>query len=147
MEDAMYRAIPLCLLPLTGCGLSCTLMYAPSQVDVAFDGPDAWPPDTYTIELQGYTQDAMCVLDLPADERDVQHCTSNVFELGLDDEGDAVASIHVFEFAPDGFRVTVAGDHEGIDATADFTPDYDESEPNGNGCGVQRTAALTMAVQ
>ena len=97
----MRAILAVSTLALCGCH-NCTYMYAPSTVTVRFDKPDPWEPDTYQVELLGYTKDAMCVVTLPVTDGDASHCSINVDTLALTEAGDGIASIRVFEFAPTG---------------------------------------------
>ena len=130
------------LLGLGGCGLTCTLMYAPSMTGVEFETA-AWAPGTYEIEASGYTEHAMCVVTLPYVEGDRVICTGNA-TLDLNEAGDAVERIALSEYSPPTFTIQIEGD-DGPVAEGTFTPDYEVDEPNGPGCGERHRATVTMS--
>ncbi|MBX2798257.1 MAG: hypothetical protein KTR31_11325 [Myxococcales bacterium] len=124
----------------TGCGLSCTLMYAPSSTAVDIEGGD-WTAGIYEIEIQGYNQFAMCVVTLPSDGSEPA-CTGNA-SVDLDASGEQILGFTALEFAPDSFLLELKRDGELL-ATEDYTPDYDVDTPNGEGCGQRRTAVVDL---
>jgi hypothetical protein len=125
---------------LGSCGLSCTQMSAPSQVTLQFEGM-VWTPGRYELEVNGYNQFGMCVVDLPASGVEPS-CTNNA-TLELDPTGEHVVSFLVRDFDPGNFGLEVLRDGEEV-LSEQFVPDYEVDEPNGPGCGKRSQAMLTV---
>lgn len=142
----MNRILPvaavLSCLAAMGCGLSCTDMYAPSGVVVEVDG-GTWTPGRYELELNGYNQFALCVIDLPDDGALPPACTANA-EVVLDEAGEAIVMFYAENFAPEGFSVELRRDGEVV-AEDQVVPAYEVDEPNGPGCGERRVATVTFS--
>jgi len=136
------RALLIGLAALaTGCGLSCTEIYAPSSIYLEVVGGDG-SPGRYQLELNGYSQVAMCVVDLPAADDELISCTSNAM-LTLSDDGTAIVGMLATDFAPEGFEATLLIDGERV-ADDFYAPDYAIDEPNGKNCGERKTADVTL---
>lgn len=127
----------------TGCGLSCNDMWAPSSTYLEVIGGDG-SAGRYQLELSGYGQVAMCVVDLPADDDELISCTSNAM-LTLSEDGTAIVGMLATSFAPDNFEATLFIDGERI-ADDHYAPDYAVDEPNGKNCGERKTADVTLAL-
>lgn len=129
---------------LSGCGRTCTLMHVPStlQVHITDEGP--LPEGVYAFELEGYTQHAMCVVTLPQVAPGDEVCTGNL-ELHLSEAGDRVIGLTAWEFHPPSLLLDVRLDG-GPYAEVTFTPDYDVTEPNGEGCGETYRATVQVAL-
>jgi len=125
----------------TGCGVSCTAMYAPDSTYLEVVGGDG-SPGRYQLELDGYGQVAMCVVDLPAADDELISCTANAM-LTLTEDGTAIVGMLASEFAPEGFEATLLIDGERI-ADDRYAPDYAVDEPNGKNCGERKTADVTL---
>lgn len=119
---------------------SCFMMWAPSTVTLNF-GDAAWEPGVWQLEVNGYTQDALCVVSLPHVDGELVSCGLNA-ALSFDADG-GVASMTLTEFAPDGFSLYLTRDGAGV-FQEEFTPSYDLTEPNGPGCGERRTTTIQV---
>lgn len=129
-------------LALEGCGVSCTLMYAPSTVTVEIDQGDV-APGLYEVELSGYGEVAMCTVTLPADDATVVSCT-DFASLELDEAGERIVAFVATEFDPESFTARVLLDGQ-IVAEEEFAPDYRVDEPNGPGCGERSVATVSLS--
>lgn len=128
----------------SGCQ-SCTLIFAPSTLTVAFEDGDL-EPGRYEVELTdipfgGYATQ-MCVIDLPFEQDIGPWCTMGA-GLGFDEAG--LRSLDVISQVPEQFTVTVLRDGDLV-AEQDFEPAYAESQPNGKGCGTRLTATVSMGL-
>lgn len=130
-------ALPALAL-LAGCelGQSCTLMYAPSFVQVELLA-DEWPEGLWEIEALG----ASCTGELP--DTQSWECPEGALTVELSDDGTALLAFQLQDQAPDSFEVTIR--HDGVEVvTATIVPDYVEDEPNGEGCGVRRSGTAEL---
>lgn len=136
--------LSLTIALLTSCGHRCTMMFMPStlQIDITDDGP--LPPGVYAFELEGYSQHAMCVVTLPQVAPGDEVCTGNL-ELHLSEAGDRVIGLTAWEFHPPTLLLDVRRDGAPY-AEVTFTPDYDVTEPNGQGCGETYRATVEVAL-
>lgn len=153
------RILPVVLLGVPGCVGFCTDLYAPGIVTVNLDALD-WAEGRYAIALQGYNEHALCVVDLPAPWTDpdpsldmgpltteptlqpLVDCTSNL-TIELSADGTSIVAVYALDFAPASFQVTVRRDGETLTEQS-FTPDYDVTEPNGEGCGTSSDATVSV---
>ena len=129
------------LLLLTACGdLSCDRLYMPDLLLVRLSSSD-WPAGTYTVTLTDTdTFDTLtCTATLPGSD---VPCDDELSLLKVVDG--ALLQLEAWDFAPDTVTVEVSevGTALFLD---DFSPTYEEDEPNGEGCGVQRVGAVDAA--
>ena len=131
----------LALMSLIGCelpGTSCTLMFVPS---------------TLTIDATRETWEGEVVVDIEDIDGELMVCTllAEEVEAMCDDNGSSISiardtlTISMWNHTPDWVRVDFSVDGTEPESV-ELLPDYDEYEPNGSGCGVSRTATVTVAL-
>ena len=116
---------------------SCTLMYSPSSLQVEFD-PGLSDVGEYRVELDGVG----CTLAIPYDEAAPPVCDDFAY---IDWDDTAVLGIRLEEQVEDAMELRVLLDGTEVHAET-IEPDYDEDEPNGEGCGVRRSAVVVVSV-
>lgn len=126
-------------LLLAGCDLNCDRLYMPDLLLVRF-AADSWPEGTYEIQLedQDTFQTLSCTVTLPGD---TALCADGLSQTVVD--GDALLQTEVWAFAPDELELQVSLDGEVV-LWESFAPTYEEAEPNGEGCGVQRLGSIDV---
>ena len=156
-------AVLLLALLAAGCGLECSEVGCGGGLGVQISTPDgAWPEGTYTLTLTADGQTSTCTLALdtplaPSDsrnftcDRDTSAALSN--ERRSDEDGDVITNDLVpgryrlttgLPTQPDRVQVTLQRDDRTL-LQGEATPDYEENEINGPGCGVCRQGAVTLA--
>lgn len=144
----------LLLVVLGGCSprwQTCTLAaYSPIfVVEVQHEG--SWDPGTWTFHSVGEGEGAGQVdvaMDLPFDGADgpapwtSSGDTSGV-RVVLSEANDAVEQVQMMDFTPDVLTVAVSLD-DVLVGTGTFTPEYDITEPNGDGCGELRSGGTAL---
>lgn len=135
---AIALSVVLCLA--TGCSLigqSCTLLYAPDGVMVTLLA-DGWAPGLYEVEVNG----EFCFVTLPgAEDLDC----SVPLQLMLDDDATGIEAVMLTEETPGTVDIVLLRDGEPVDAVT-VEPAYEESEPNGKGCGTRAWAEEEVEV-
>lgn len=140
--------LALAPLALTGCfEKACTLIDAPSGVEITFQGAEALPAGAYVVEIDGVP----CAVDLPLAEDSGAvgwvgcnpEGSHSWVELTLTDDGAGLASAYLGNGAPDPLDISITRDGEEVHAES-VAPDYAVDEPNGEGCGERYLADVTV---
>ncbi|MEL6346713.1 MAG: hypothetical protein AAFV53_26605 [Myxococcota bacterium] len=134
------RFLPLLLL-LTGCDLfyghACTLMYVPDQVVLNLNNVDFSEEGLYEFRVQGDGDVIVCQID---PESTTNFCRDNSSSYEIFDDS---MTLRAWDFAPDSLTVTMSIDD--VERHSDtIALEYQEDEPNGEGCGVSYYAEATI---
>lgn len=135
---ALPFALVACDLPRPG--LACNAMYSPDQVLIDF-GSFEFEPGAWSLQIDA-EEVITCDFDLPADDL-ILNCDGAEVYGTLSNDGLHIDELNVWEFAPADFSVSLSLDGELV-AEQDFSPEYDEDEPNGEGCGVRQFASVAF---
>ncbi len=136
MKALLLLSLPLLLAACTS--QTCTLMHAPDNVDVQLVA-DSWAPGTYEVEALG----EICTVVLPAVTD--PSCSGTVLGLALSEDDSGLASVTLWEAAPDAFDLTIRLD--GVELLSEeVVPSYVEDEPNGEGCGIRRSGTASISL-
>ncbi|MFT5686676.1 MAG: hypothetical protein ACI8RZ_007632 [Myxococcota bacterium] len=128
------------LLSLTGCdlvGQSCNLMYAPDFLTLEISGADLSGKVGASVTGDGTT--ISCIIlegEAEASCDDLQSSASIV---------DDALTLSLWDFAPDEAELTVWTADTSVKPVT-VSPTYAEDEPNGEGCGVRRSATEEVAL-
>lgn len=146
-----YGSVVAAILVVAGCGddeaptaLLCSLNYVPCYLHVDLVS-DVWEAGTYRFVLRGDAYSAVCVGEV-AQEADQMSCTSEAVKAyAVRDEARVPVwqALVRFEFSPREVEITVIKDDVELGSRS-FRPRYEETEPNGKGCGICRNATVSL---
>jgi hypothetical protein len=125
---------------LAGCdalGTDCTLMYAPDNLEILLVA-DVWAPGIYDVSVNAWD----CTVTLPATEEPL--CDDGLW-LEITADGAGIELIDLTDASPANVEIVIARDGAEV-FRADVTPVYDETEPNGEGCGTTRYGSAQVTV-
>lgn len=123
---------------LTGCSETCNGLFPREAVQVTFADAD-WAPGDYVLTLSGGDITGNCALTLPADPVDVV-CTG-MDAVGLSADGATIEWFEVWHLESEQVTLTITRDDaDWVEQT--LTPDYEVTEPNGEGCGEAYNATV-----
>ena len=146
------------ILTQAGCSAlhgECNLMYAPSTLIINLEGAPTllgtWALDLEMTSLEGADRgDETSHVTLTREALGTQTVISSaptdpLFQLEIDEEVSTgeVKALILQEIAPETIWVTLSED-EHIFADGTFTPNYEVSEPNGEGCGERYSGSITL---
>ena len=145
------RGLLVVSLALAGCDVLprlCTAVYYECGLYVSFaEGLAAEGEWTVTAELADEV--FTCSFALPADAGTQVGCVSPARQsrayLVASDDGASVEGLKLANLHPDNLTITVALDGEEIHSET-LAPDYDVTEPNGEGCGECYSGSAEISV-
>lgn len=132
---------PLLVLAAPGCVHTCTLMYAPDNLEIVLN-PTLADVGSWEIVLEGDLE-ASCAVVLPLVEGEVATCDKNEVNLLISEAGDAIEGISLFGYAPESLTVSFSLDGTLV-SSHDLEPEYDVDEPNGEGCGERHSGVVEI---
>lgn len=136
---------------LSACaGMACTEIGYNDVVNLTVEADEGfWQEGDWEVTVDTFT----CTFTLPSDEAELA-CEEDAQFLGLtvffSEDGTEVEAIRasyqpLVEPAPETLDITLLQGEE-VAFSGSISPDYDKSEPNGEGCGFQQSGEETLTL-
>ncbi len=129
----------LFLLGIAGCGevgQACTLMYAPNTLSIKVTEASDWNGEI-EASVSGDARTISCTF-----VGGIGNCDDNESQISVDG---SLLSLTLWDFAPEIAELIITVDGSEV-VSENLQPDYEEDEPNGEGCGVRRFGTSVLSL-